>query len=94
MGVRDSLGLPYNEKFVSTNKIKLKLDGTVSKTEIDHARMNKPGQGFYKVLVEVRYARSQNCVNHCEYPLQVTKMQEQLNFDAKEMLEVHYRNNV
>ena len=31
----------------------LEPDGSVAKTEIlDHARMNKPGQGFYKVLAE------------------------------------------
>ena len=47
------LGLPYNENLLVRIKLKLKPDGTVSKTEIlDHARMNKPGQGFYKVLAE------------------------------------------
>ena len=34
-------------------KLQLNPDGTVIKSEIlDHARMNKPGQGFYKVLAE------------------------------------------
>ena len=47
------LGLPYNENLLVRIKLKLKPDGSVTKTEIlDHARMNKPGQGFYKVLAE------------------------------------------
>ena len=47
------LGLPYNENLLVRIKLKLKPDGSVIKTEIlDHARMNKPGQGFYKVLAE------------------------------------------
>ena len=47
------LGLPYDENLLVRIKLKLKPDGSVTKTEIlDHARMNKPGQGFYKVLAE------------------------------------------
>ena len=47
------LGLPYNENLLVRIKLQLKPDGTVMKSEIlDHARMNKPGQGFYKVLAE------------------------------------------
>ena len=47
------LGLPYNENLLVRIKLELKPDGTVIKSEIlDHARMNKPGQGFYKVLAE------------------------------------------
>ena len=47
------LGLPYNENLLVKIKLELKPDGTVVKSEIlDHARMNKPGQGFYKVLAE------------------------------------------
>ena len=47
------LGLPYNENLLVRIKLKLKPDGTVMKSEIlDHARMNKPGQAFYKVLAE------------------------------------------
>ena len=42
------LGLPYNENLLVRIKLQLKRDGTVAKSEIiDHARMNKPGQGFY-----------------------------------------------
>ena len=83
------LGLPYNEKLLVRIKLKLKPDGTVIKSEIlDHARMNKPGQGFYKVLAE----SALRAVKLCQ-PLRVpTKGYErwkdlQLNFDARDMLE-------
>ena len=83
------LGLPYNENLLVRIKLKLKPDGTVMKSEIlDHARMNKPGQGFYKVLAESALRAIQLC-----QPLRVpTTGYErwkdlQLNFDAREMLE-------
>tara|TARA_B100001029_G_scaffold94261_1_gene77379 strand:+ start:805 stop:1551 length:747 start_codon:yes stop_codon:yes gene_type:complete len=83
------LGLPYNENLLVRIKLKLKPDGTVIKSEIlDHARMNKPGQGFYKVLAESALRAIQLC-----QPLRVpTTGYErwkdlQLNFDAREMLE-------
>ena len=83
------LGLPYNENLLVRIKLKLKPDGTVTKTEIlDHARMNKPGQGFYKVLAE----SALRAIKLCQ-PLRVpTTGYErwkdlQLNFDAREMLE-------
>tara|TARA_X000000368_G_scaffold337616_1_gene275465 strand:- start:1656 stop:2459 length:804 start_codon:yes stop_codon:yes gene_type:complete len=83
------LGLPYNENLLVRIKLKLKPDGTVSKTEIlDHARMNKPGQGFYKVLAE----SALRAVKLCQ-PLRVPSTgyerwkELQLNFDAREMLE-------
>ena len=83
------LGLPYNENLLVRVKLKLKPDGTVSKTEIlDHARMNKPGQGFYKVLAE----SALRAVKLCQ-PLRVPTSgyerwkELQLNFDAREMLE-------
>ena len=83
------LGLPYNENLLVRIKLRLKPDGSVVKTEIlDHARMNKPGQGFYKVLAESALSAIQLC-----QPLRVpTTGYErwkdlQLNFDAKEMLE-------
>jgi len=83
------LGLPYNENLLVRIKLKLKPDGTVTKTEIlDHARMNNPGQGFYKVLAESALRAIQLC-----QPLRVpTTGYErwkdlQLNFDAREMLE-------
>ena len=47
------LGIPYQEDLLVRIKLRLKPDGTVLRTEIlDHARMNMPGQGFYKVLAE------------------------------------------
>ena len=83
------LGLPYNENLLVRIKLKLKPDGSVIKTEIlDHARMNKPGQGFYKVLAESALRAVQLC-----QPLRVPTTgyekwkNMQLNFDAKEMLE-------
>jgi len=83
------LGLPYNENLLVRIKLKLKPDGSVIKTEIlDHARMNKPGQGFYKVLAESALRAVQLC-----QPLRVPttgyeKWKDmQLNFDAREMLE-------
>ena len=83
------LGLPYNENLLVKIKLKLKPDGSVIKTEIlDHVRMNKPGQGFYKVLAE----SALRAIRLCQ-PLRVpTTGYErwkdlQLNFDAREMLE-------
>ncbi len=83
------LGLPYNENLLVRIKLQLKPDGSVIKSEIlDHVRMNKPGQGFYKVLAE----SALRAIRLCQ-PLRVpTTGYErwkdlQLNFDAKEMLE-------
>ena len=83
------LGLPYNENLLVRIKLKLKPDGTVIDSEIlDHARMNKPGQNFYKVLAESALRAVQLC-----QPLRVPSTgyerwkDLQLNFDAREMLE-------
>jgi hypothetical protein len=83
------LGLPYNQNLLVRIKLELKPDGSVIKSEIlDHARMNKPGQGFYKVLAE----SALRAIKLCQ-PLRVPstgyeKWKElQLNFDAREMLE-------
>ena len=83
------LGLPYNEDLLVRIKLKLKPDGSITKTEIlDHARMNKPGQGFYKVLAESALRALKLC-----QPLRVPSTgyerwkELQLNFDAREMLE-------
>ena len=83
------LGLPYNENLLVRIKLQLKPDGTVIKSEIlDHARMNKPGQGFYRVLAE----SALRAVRLCQ-PLRVPSTgyerwkDLQLNFDAKEMLQ-------
>jgi hypothetical protein len=83
------LGLPYNEDLLVRIKLMLEPDGSVIKTEIlDHARMNRPGQGFYKVLAE----SALRAVKLCQ-PLRVPATgyerwkELQLNFDAREMLE-------
>ena len=83
------LGLPYNENLLVRIRLELKPDGSVIKSEIlDHARMNRPGQGFYKVLAE----SALRAVKLCQ-PLRVPSTgyerwkELQLNFDAKEMLE-------
>ena len=82
------LGLPYQENLLVRIKLKLRPDGTLIKTEIlDHARMNMPGQGFFRVLAESALRAIQLC-----QPLKVpTSGYErwkdlQLNFDAREML--------
>ena len=83
------LGLPYNENLLVRIKLELKPDGSVISSEIlDHARMNRPGQGFYKVLAE----SALRAIKLCQ-PLRVPSTgyerwkQLQLNFDAREMLE-------
>jgi hypothetical protein len=83
------LGLPYNENLLVRIRLQLKPDGSIIRTEIlDHARMNKPGQGFYKVLAE----SALRAVKLCQ-PLRVPSSgyerwkELQLNFDAREMLE-------
>jgi len=83
------LGLPYNENLLVRIKLQLKPDGSIIRSEIlDHARMNKPGQGFYKVLAE----SALRAIKLCQ-PLRVPssgyeKWKDlQLNFDAREMLE-------
>ena len=83
------LGLPYNENLLVRIKLQLKPDGSIMRSEIlDHARMNKPGQGFYKVLAE----SALRAIKLCQ-PLRVPTTgyerwkELQLNFDAREMLE-------
>ena len=82
------LGLPYDEDLTVRIKLQLKPDGSIMSSEIlDHARMNKPGQGFYRVLAE----SALRAVKLCD-PLKMpttgyNKWKDlQLNFDAKEML--------
>tara|TARA_B110001452_G_scaffold171247_1_gene143329 strand:+ start:629 stop:1411 length:783 start_codon:yes stop_codon:yes gene_type:complete len=83
------LGLPYDKNLLVRIKLQLKPDGSVIRSEIlDHARMNKPGQGFYKVLAE----SALRAIKLCQ-PLRVPtsgyeKWKDlQLNFDAREMLQ-------
>ena len=82
------LGLPYDDKLLVRIKLELKQDGTISKSEIlDHERMNRPGQKFYKVLAE----SALRAVRICQ-PLRVPQTgfekwkNIQLNFDPTEML--------
>ena len=82
------LGLPYNENLMVRIRLKLKPDGSIIKSEIlDHARMNTPGQSFYKVLAESALRAAIIC-----QPLKVPSTgydrwkDLQLNFDANEML--------
>ncbi len=83
------LGLPFDENLLVRIKLQLDPDGSVTKSEIlDHARMNKPGQAFYKVLAE----SALRAIKLCQ-PLRVPSTgyerwkELQLNFDAREMLE-------
>jgi hypothetical protein len=84
-----TLGLPYNQDLLVRIKLQLKPDGSIIRSEIlDHARMNKPGQGFYKVLAE----SALRAIKLCQ-PLRVPSTgyerwkELKLNFDAREMLE-------
>jgi len=82
------LGLPYQENLLVRIRLKLKQDGTVLKSEIlDHARMNMPGQGFYKVLAESALRAIRICQPLRVPPTGYEKWKDlQLNFDANEML--------
>ena len=82
------LGLPYDDNLLVRIKLDLKQDGTISKSEIlDHERMNRPGQKFYKVLAE----SALRAVRICQ-PLRVPQTGYdkwktiQLNFNPMEML--------
>tara|TARA_B100000686_G_scaffold315866_1_gene363176 strand:+ start:50 stop:865 length:816 start_codon:yes stop_codon:yes gene_type:complete len=83
------LGLPYQENLLVRIKLKLRPDGTVLTSEIlDHARMNMPGQGFYKVLAESALRAIRICQPLRVPPTGYERWKElQLNFDANEMLE-------
>ena len=82
------LGLPYQQDLLVRIKLRLRPDGTVLRSEIlDHARMNKPGQGFYKVLAESALRAIRICQPLRVPPTQYEKWKDlQLNFDANEML--------
>tara|TARA_B110000971_G_scaffold204901_1_gene226834 strand:- start:168 stop:932 length:765 start_codon:yes stop_codon:yes gene_type:complete len=82
------LGLPYEDNLLVRIKLELRQDGTISKSEIlDHERMNKPGQKFYKVLAE----SALRAVRICQ-PLRVPQTGYdkwkyiQLNFNPTDML--------
>ena len=82
------LGLPYNENLLVRIKLRLKPDGNVLTSEIlDHARMNKPGQGFYKVLAESALRAVRLCQPLKVPPTGYERWRDlQLNFNANEML--------
>jgi len=82
------LGLPYQENLLVRIKLRLKPDGTVLRSEIlDHARMNRPGQSFYKVLAESALRAIRICQPLRVPPTGYEKWKDlQLNFDANEML--------
>ena len=66
----------------------LKKDGTITKSEIlDHQRMNRPGQKFYKVLAESALRAVRLCQPLKVPPTGYDKWKEiQLNFNPTEML--------
>jgi hypothetical protein len=82
------LGLPYDGNLLVRIKLKLKKDGTVTKSEIlDHERMNKPGEKFYKILAESALRAIRLCQPLKVPPTGYEKWKDlQLNFDPTEML--------
>ena len=82
------LGLPYDVDLLVRIKLKLKKDGTIMKSEIlDHQRMNRPGQKFYKVLAESALRAVRLCQPLKVPPTGYDKWKDlQLNFNPTEML--------
>ena len=82
------LGLPYDENLLVRIQLKLKKDGTIIKSEIlDHQRMNRPGQKFYKVLAESALRAVRLCQPLKVPPTGYDKWKDlQLNFNPTEML--------
>ena len=82
------LGLPYEEDLLVRIKLQLKKDGTIMKSEIlDHERMNRPGQKFYKVLAESALRAVRLCQPLKVPPTGYEKWKDlQLNFNPVEML--------
>ena len=82
------LGLPYDKNLLVRIKLKLKPDGRILKSEIlDHARMNTPGQSFYKILAESALRAVRICQPLKVPPTGYERWKElQLNFDPTEML--------
>ena len=71
-------------------KLKLKKDGTILKSEIlDHERMNRPGQKFYKILAESALRAVRLCQPLRVPPTGYEKWKDlQLNFNPSEMSEL------
>ena len=82
------LGLPYQKNLLVRIKLRLRPDGTILRSEIlDHVRMNKPGQSFYKVLAESALRAVRICQPLRVPPTGYDRWKDlQLNFDANEML--------
>ena len=82
------LGLPYDQNLLVRIKLQLKKDGTILKSEIlDHERMNRPGQKFYKVLAESALRAVRLCQPLKVPPTGYDKWKDlQLNFNPTEML--------
>ena len=82
------IGLPYDQDLLVRIKLQLKKDGTIMKSEIlDHERMNRPGQKFYKVLAESALRAVRLCQPLKVPPTGYDKWRElQLNFNPTEML--------
>ncbi len=82
------LGLPYDDNLLVRIKLKLKKDGTILKSEIiDHERMNRPGQKFYKILAESALRAVRICQPLKVPPTGYEKWKDiQLNFNPTEML--------
>ena len=82
------LGLPYDKDLLVRIKLKLKKDGTIMKSEIlDHQRMNRPGEKFYKVLAESALRAVRLCQPLKVPPTGYEKWKDlQLNFNPTEML--------
>ena len=82
------LGVPYDEDLLVRIKLQLKKDGTIVKSEIlDHQRMNRPGQKFYKVLAESALRAVRLCQPLKVPPTGYDKWKDlQLNFNPTEML--------
>ena len=82
------LGLPYDQDLLVRIKLQLKKDGTIMKSEIlDHERMNRPGQKFYKVLAESALRAVRLCQPLKVPPTGYDKWKDlQLNFNPLEML--------
>ena len=82
------LGLPYDKNLLVRIKLKLKKDGTILKSEIlDHERMNRPNQKFYKILAESALRAVRICQPLKVPPTGYEKWKDlQLNFDPTEML--------
>ena len=86
--INSELTTKINSSKINHNELKLKIDGSITKSEIlDHERMNKPGQKFYKVLAESALRAVRLCQPLKVPPTGYDKWKElQLNFNPTEML--------